>query len=155
MQKLRFAPLSSGAWIAQRRRGAASILGSSLRAYTVSTHPPLTSRKTSNPSCLHSRHQPGIRSVPAAARSHSTVRQTALHDFHVEHGGKMVPFGGFSMPLQYEDQSIVESHRFTREKASLFDVGHMCVESYFLNDLRASICLMYHPPWPSKVVTSH
>ena len=37
----------------------------------------------------------------------------------------MVPFGGFSMPVQYSDLSVGESHRWTREKASLFDVGHM------------------------------
>lgn len=37
----------------------------------------------------------------------------------------MVPFGGFSMPVQYSDLSVGESHKWTREKASLFDVGHM------------------------------
>lgn len=37
----------------------------------------------------------------------------------------MVPFAGFSMPLQYADLSHVESHKWTREKASLFDVSHM------------------------------
>ncbi|KAI9804275.1 MAG: Aminomethyltransferase, mitochondrial [Piccolia ochrophora] len=37
----------------------------------------------------------------------------------------MVPFGGYSMPVQYADQSITESHHWTREKASLFDVGHI------------------------------
>lgn len=37
----------------------------------------------------------------------------------------MVPFAGYSMPLQYKDLSHVESHHWTREKASLFDVSHM------------------------------
>lgn len=37
----------------------------------------------------------------------------------------MVEFGGFSMPVQYEDQTIAESHNWTRTKASLFDVSHM------------------------------
>lgn len=37
----------------------------------------------------------------------------------------MVPFAGFSMPLQYKDLSHLESHHWTREKASLFDVSHM------------------------------
>ncbi|KAI9827545.1 MAG: Aminomethyltransferase, mitochondrial [Thelocarpon impressellum] len=37
----------------------------------------------------------------------------------------MVPFAGYSMPVQYEDLSVGDSHRWTREKASLFDVGHM------------------------------
>lgn len=37
----------------------------------------------------------------------------------------MVPFGGYSMPVQYSDLSVRDSHLWTREKASLFDVGHM------------------------------
>ncbi|KAL2042886.1 hypothetical protein N7G274_004646 [Stereocaulon virgatum] len=53
------------------------------------------------------------------------LNRTALHDLHVGNGGKMVPFGGFSMPVQYSDLSVGESHKWTREKASLFDVGHM------------------------------
>lgn len=51
--------------------------------------------------------------------------RTALYDLHLEHGAKMVPFGGYTMPVQYSDLSIVESHNWTREKCSLFDVGHM------------------------------
>ena len=57
--------------------------------------------------------------------SSTTLQQTALHDLHVTRGGKMVPFGGYSMPVQYEDLGVGESHKWTREKASLFDVGHM------------------------------
>ncbi|EMD01298.1 hypothetical protein BAUCODRAFT_118996 [Baudoinia panamericana UAMH 10762] len=37
----------------------------------------------------------------------------------------MVPFGGYSMPVQYSDLGVGESHIWTREKCSLFDVGHM------------------------------
>ncbi|MCJ1438814.1 Aminomethyltransferase, mitochondrial [Xylographa pallens] len=37
----------------------------------------------------------------------------------------MVPFAGYSMPVQYSDLSVGDSHKWTREKASLFDVGHM------------------------------
>jgi aminomethyltransferase len=51
--------------------------------------------------------------------------RTALYDLHLQHGAKMVPFGGYSMPVQYSDLSVGESHAWTREKASLFDVGHM------------------------------
>lgn len=39
--------------------------------------------------------------------------------------GKMVPFAGWSMPIQYRD-SIMESTIWCREHASLFDVAHMC-----------------------------
>ncbi|KAK5132927.1 hypothetical protein LTR08_008374 [Meristemomyces frigidus] len=51
--------------------------------------------------------------------------KTALFDLHLQHGAKMVPFGGFSMPVLYSDLSVGESHHWTREKCSLFDVGHM------------------------------
>lgn len=37
----------------------------------------------------------------------------------------MVGFAGWSMPLQYKEQSILDSHRHTRNAASLFDVSHM------------------------------
>ena len=51
--------------------------------------------------------------------------KTALYDLHLQHGAKMVPFGGYSMPVTYSDLSVGESHNWTREKASIFDVGHM------------------------------
>jgi aminomethyltransferase len=49
---------------------------------------------------------------------------TPLHDWHVEAGARMVPFAGYSMPVQYTD-GILTEHNFTREKAGLFDVSHM------------------------------
>ncbi|KAJ6805276.1 putative aminomethyltransferase, mitochondrial [Iris pallida] len=53
------------------------------------------------------------------------LKKTVLHDFHVEHGGKMVPFAGWSMPIQYKD-SIMDSTLNCRSAGSLFDVSHMC-----------------------------
>ncbi|KAJ0984468.1 hypothetical protein J5N97_002824 [Dioscorea zingiberensis] len=53
------------------------------------------------------------------------LKKTVLHDFHAENGGKMVPFAGWSMPLQYKD-SIIDSTLNCRENGSLFDVSHMC-----------------------------
>ncbi|XP_068654972.1 aminomethyltransferase, mitochondrial [Aristolochia californica] len=53
------------------------------------------------------------------------LKKTALHDFHVENGGKMVPFAGWSMPIQYKD-SIMDSTLNCRANAGLFDVSHMC-----------------------------
>lgn len=44
---------------------------------------------------------------------------------HIEANAKMVDFANFSMPLTYPDQSQTESHKWTRENASLFDVSHM------------------------------
>lgn len=70
-----------------------------------------------------------IRTVLANAlrRSYSsqTGELTSLYDFHVQSGGKIVNFGGFLLPVQYSDQSIVNSHLFTRKNASIFDVSHM------------------------------
>ncbi|XP_030747368.1 aminomethyltransferase, mitochondrial [Sitophilus oryzae] len=50
---------------------------------------------------------------------------TSLYEFHIKNGGKMVNFGGYQLPVQYSDQSIVNSHIFTRKNASIFDVSHM------------------------------
>ena len=65
-----------------------------------------------------------------AAHIHSSAvradnAKTGLYDFHVRHGAKMVPFGGYSMPLTYEGVGQVASHKHVREHAGLFDVGHM------------------------------
>ena len=53
-----------------------------------------------------------------------TLRKTPLHALHVELGGKMVPFAGYDMPVQYP-AGILKEHLHTREKAGLFDVSHM------------------------------
>lgn len=52
------------------------------------------------------------------------LKATVLHDKHVALGGKMVPFAGYSMPVQYPD-GIKDSHLFVRASAGLFDVSHM------------------------------
>ncbi|MBO9423810.1 glycine cleavage system aminomethyltransferase GcvT [Labrenzia sp. R4_1] len=52
------------------------------------------------------------------------LKQTPLHDLHIELGGKMVPFAGYSMPVQYK-LGIMGEHQQTRSKAGLFDVSHM------------------------------
>ena len=51
------------------------------------------------------------------------LRKIALHDTHVALGGKMVPFAGFAMPLQYS--SLTEEHHAVRNTAGIFDVSHM------------------------------
>ena len=53
-----------------------------------------------------------------------TLRKTPLHDEHVGLGGKMVPFAGYEMPVQYA-AGITAEHRAVREAAGLFDVSHM------------------------------
>ncbi len=53
-----------------------------------------------------------------------TLRVTPLHDLHAELGGKMVPFAGYEMPVQYP-LGVMKEHLHTRSKAGLFDVSHM------------------------------
>lgn len=69
------------------------------------------------------------RSYASTAASSGSVAKTGLYDLHLDHGAKMVPFGGYLMPVQYSDLGVGESHKWTREKASLFDVSHMSVKS--------------------------
>ncbi len=56
--------------------------------------------------------------------SDTALLQTPLHNLHVELGAKMVPFAGYSMPVQYPIGLIAE-HAHTRAAAGLFDVSHM------------------------------
>ena len=71
-------------------------------------------------------HLPQSRQASSSAlNGHGGLNHTALHELHLTKGGKMVPFAGYSMPVHYSDLGVGESHRWTREKASLFDVGHM------------------------------
>ncbi len=53
-----------------------------------------------------------------------TLKRTPLYDLHVALGGKMVPFAGYEMPVQYA-QGVLKEHQHTRTKAGLFDVSHM------------------------------
>jgi aminomethyltransferase len=50
-------------------------------------------------------------------------KKTPFYDQHVKHGGKVVPFAGFLMPVQFF--GIIDEHRHVRAKAGLFDVSHM------------------------------
>lgn len=53
-----------------------------------------------------------------------TLKRTELYQWHVDHGGRMVPFAGWEMPVQYPTGPI-EEHRTTRQAAGLFDIDHM------------------------------
>jgi aminomethyltransferase len=50
--------------------------------------------------------------------------QTPLHALHLELGARMVPFAGYSMPVQYP-AGLMAEHHHTRAAAGLFDVSHM------------------------------
>ncbi|HYH20481.1 MAG TPA: glycine cleavage system aminomethyltransferase GcvT [Azospirillum sp.] len=56
--------------------------------------------------------------------SPESLKKTPLHALHVELGGKMVPFAGYDMPVQYP-AGILKEHQHTRARAGLFDVSHM------------------------------
>lgn len=51
--------------------------------------------------------------------------RTPLYDLHRELGGKMVPFAGYDMPVQYDGMGVMKEHLHTRTAAGLFDVSHM------------------------------
>jgi aminomethyltransferase len=51
------------------------------------------------------------------------LEQLPLDSWHRARGGRMVPFAGYEMPVQYE--GIIAEHLWTRENAGLFDVSHM------------------------------
>ena len=52
------------------------------------------------------------------------LKRTGLYDLHLELGGKMVPFAGYDMPVQYPS-GVLKEHLHTRAAAGLFDVSHM------------------------------
>ena len=53
-----------------------------------------------------------------------TLKRTPLFDAHVAAGAKLVPFGGWEMPVQYTE-GIRAEHQAVRERAGVFDVSHM------------------------------
>ena len=52
------------------------------------------------------------------------LKRTVLYDLHIALGGKMVPFAGYEMPVQYP-MGVLKEHLHTRLHAGLFDVSHM------------------------------
>jgi aminomethyltransferase len=51
------------------------------------------------------------------------LKKTAIHDFHVSAGARMVDFAGWEMPIMY--RGIIAEHEQTRKSGSIFDVSHM------------------------------
>ncbi len=63
-------------------------------------------------------------SLSAQATLPEPILRTPLHDLHVSLGARMVPFAGYSMPVQYP-AGLMAEHLHTRAAAGLFDVSHM------------------------------
>jgi aminomethyltransferase len=59
-----------------------------------------------------------------AREPETSLKRTPLHALHVASGGKMVPFAGYDMPVQYAT-GVLREHLHTRQAAGLFDVSHM------------------------------
>src|SRR5256714_5477974 len=59
-----------------------------------------------------------------AREDQSSLKRTPLHALHVARGGKMVPFAGYDMPVQYA-AGVLREHLHTRSSTGLFDVSHM------------------------------
>ena len=55
--------------------------------------------------------------------TNETLLRTPLHGWHQANGGRLVEFGGWSMPVQYT--TIVDEHKAVRERVGLFDISHM------------------------------
>lgn len=51
-------------------------------------------------------------------------QKTALYDIHVKYGGKMVPFAGYLLPVQYT-AGVIKEHLAVRNACGIFDVSHM------------------------------
>src|SRR5690242_652188 len=69
---------------------------------------------------------PGNREGPVmlARETESSLKRTPLYALHIARGGKMVPFAGYEMPVQYAT-GVLREHLHTRAAAGLFDVSHM------------------------------
>jgi aminomethyltransferase len=59
-----------------------------------------------------------------ASTQETALQHTPLHALHLELGARMVPFAGYSMPVQYP-AGLMAEHLHTRRSAGLFDVSHM------------------------------
>lgn len=53
----------------------------------------------------------------------SDLKQTPLTQWHIDHGARMVPFAGYTMPVQYE--GVLAEHAAVRDAVGLFDITHM------------------------------
>lgn len=71
--------------------------------------------------------QRGLAPLRRGMAGDANLEKTALYDWHVNAGGKMVPFAGYELPVQYAGAGVMKEHTHTRSagKCSIFDVSHM------------------------------
>ncbi len=100
---------------------------------TIATNQPHSAESTQSeahtkPFCIGQDMAAQENALPAFVfepNDNNVLRETALHDTHVAMGAKMVPFGGWDMPVWYT--SVSDEHAAVRQTAGLFDVTHMGV----------------------------
>ena len=68
-----------------------------------------------------------------AETSAENLKTTPLYERHMNANGRMVPFGGYLLPVQYPS-GIMTEHKWCREHAGLFDVSHMGPSFFLLNN---------------------
>ena len=69
--------------------------------------------------------EPLLTDTPSSTTNANTaLLRTPLYELHLELGARMVPFAGYSMPVQYP-AGLMAEHLHTRSAAGLFDVSHM------------------------------
>jgi aminomethyltransferase len=81
----------------------------------------------------------------------SDLKKLGLHDLHLSLGGKMVPFAGYEMPVQYP-LGVMKEHLHTRTSAGLFDVSHMGQAVVKTNSDWAAIALALETVLPVDVL---
>src|SRR4051795_8639470 len=65
-----------------------------------------------------------LRGPVMLSRKDESLKRTPLHALHLARGGRIVPFAGYEMPVQYAT-GVLKEHLHTRSGAGLFDVSHM------------------------------
>ncbi|KAK2761550.1 Aminomethyltransferase, mitochondrial [Arachnomyces sp. PD_36] len=135
-------------------------------------NPSLSQRQLSSQRLTSTRPSPAIpnraarQPLPIGTRNASTeatktkkdpladLKRTQLYDFHVAHKWKPCPYAGYAMPLYYADLSHLESHKWTREKASLFDVSHM-VQHHLRGPGASDLLMKITPSSPKALKDNH
>jgi aminomethyltransferase len=73
-----------------------------------------------------------------AADHRQSLRRSPLDGWHRDHGARMVPFGGWEMPLEFEKGTLAE-HLACRHHAAIFDVSHLGTVRLFGGDAEPAL----------------
>ncbi|PID85907.1 MAG: glycine cleavage system protein T [Chloroflexi bacterium] len=110
-------------------KGAEAVMGGVLElAHTLGKKEKAEAFADTKPFFIGSEKREGSEALPAFSWEEPEdppMKRTKLYDTHVELGGRMIPFGGYEMPVWYS--SVSEEHAAVRQAAGLFDATHMGV----------------------------